>query len=63
MLIGGIGTFVRTYAIRRSESNPAELSFKSALEAVHNDTQVRALMNQATDTFVDSKIEGLKEVA
>ena len=61
MLIGGIGTFTRVYAIRRSESNPPELSFQSAFEAVNENQYVRALMKQTTDAIIDSKVEGMKE--
>ena len=61
MLIGGIGTFTRVYAIRRSESNPAQLSFQSAFEAVNENQYVRALMKQTTEAIIDSKVEGMKE--
>lgn len=62
MLIGGLGTFTRTYAIRRSESNGPEMSFESAVGAVHSNPFVQALMGQAAEAMVDSKVNALKGV-
>ena len=62
MLIGGLGTFTRTYAIRRSESNGPEMSFESAVGAVHSNPFVQALMGQAAEAMVDAKVDALKGV-
>ena len=61
LFIGGIGTFVRTYAIARSEANPPELAFRHALECVNQDPRTQALVQQAAHDTVDAKVAGMKE--
>lgn len=61
LLIGGVGTFVRTYAIARSESNPPDLAFRHALECVNQDPRTQALVQQAANDAVDAKVAGMKE--
>tara|TARA_R110002110_G_scaffold248989_4_gene465192 strand:+ start:5920 stop:6249 length:330 start_codon:yes stop_codon:yes gene_type:complete len=61
LLMGGLGTFTRIYATRRSESNPPPMAFQSAVESVYSNQHVKALMGQAADAMVDSKIEVMKE--
>ena len=63
MLMGGIGTFVRSYAIARSESNPPELAFRHALQCVNQDPRTQILIQQAANEAVDAKVAGMKEGA
>lgn len=63
MISGGIGTFVRVYALRRSDSNPPEIAFQEALSAVYADPRVRELTQQAADKMVDAKITQMKEAS
>jgi len=61
LLHGGLGTFVRKYAMMRSDNNGHEVSFQYALKACHEDSRMRAMMSQAADMMVDSAIDRMKE--
>ena len=63
LLIGGVGTFVRTYAIARREANTPELAFRHALEQVNRDPRTQALVQQAANEAVDSKVAGMMEAS
>ena len=63
LLIGGMGTFVRAYAIARSEANPPPLAFRHALEQVNAHPLAQIIIQQAANDAVDAKVAGMKEGA
>ena len=62
LILGGLGTFVRSYAIARSESNPPPLSFQLALRKVNENPLVQGLVQQTANDMVDGKVNKMKEV-
>lgn len=61
LLIGGMGTFVRTYAIARSEANPPDLAFQHALQQVNAHPLAQVLIQQAANDAVDARVSSMKE--
>lgn len=62
LISGGLGTFVRSYAIARSESNPPRLAFELALRKVNENPLVQGLVQQAANEMIDGRVEKMKEV-
>lgn len=63
LLIGGMGTFVRTYAVARREANSPPLAFQHALQQVNAHPLAQVLIQQAANDAVDSKVATMKEGA
>ncbi len=61
LLIGGMGTFVRSYAIARSEANPPNLAFQHALQQVNAHPLAQVLIQQAANDAVDERVASMKE--
>jgi hypothetical protein len=61
LLFGGLGTFVRKYAMMRADLNSHQVAFEQALIACHSDHRMRAMMGQAADMMVDNAVEKMKE--
>lgn len=57
LVIGGLGSFVRTYAKRRADHNPKHLSFLDAIESMQKDERVQLLNQMVAERFVDSQVE------
>jgi len=56
LLFGGLGTFVRVYHERRSESNSPQQAFIDAMQSVQADRRVQSVFQTATESAIDNKI-------
>ena len=61
LVLGGLGNFVRSYAIMRSEGLSPQESFSIALTSVQSDHRVQTMLQVGANRLVDSKVEQIKE--